>query len=368
MRVRGTTPAGAGTRLGAPTQLAAFGAAVALVAGLATVMATDRDPTAATTAAARATAGSAGSTSGSATRVALDPACLATGDSPTGARVPDHDPYGTSLTEYGEHARVARLYGVNAGHLYPLDGLTGVRPCDEQLWRMAETVGGATLASQVDQLLLVQDADAALTDTTDTSQADGAVLGEVTPLLLWPQTASQHRVVDAAHWRLTLAPYGVDTETVTGTVAHEMGHVLSVGSGQVDQTPPAGCFTWVLYSGCARAGGIVDRWLSAQWPDPLMGDWDETVGRADLGTQEGQRVLERFLDAHRDTFVDDYAATDPTEDFAETFAVWCALGEDGADGSHPVDQRLHDIASDPSVTSVAGPGCARIRQGLADAS
>ncbi|GAA1895111.1 hypothetical protein [Lapillicoccus jejuensis] len=99
-----------------------------------------------------------------------------------------------------------------------------------------------------------------------------------------------------------------------------------------------------------------------------MGDWDKTVGRADLGTQEGQRVLERFLDAHPDTFVDDYAATDPTEDFAETFAVWCALGEDGADGSHPVDQRLHDIASDPSVTSVAGPGCARIRQGLADAS
>lgn len=363
MRVRGTTPAGAGTRLGAPTQLVAFGAAVAVVAGLATVMATDRDP------ASRATASAPPSTASAAAApagVALDPACLTGGDAPTGARVPADDPYGTSLTEYGPHARVARLYGVVAGRLYPLDGLTGVRPCDEQLWRVAEAVGGRTLASQVDQLLLVGDADAARVDGPDPSA--GAVLGEVTPLLLWPRTGSQDQVVDPAHWRLTLAPYGVDAETMTATVAHEMGHVLSLGRGEVDQTPPDDCLTWVVSGGCAHAGGILDRWITAQWPDPLLRRWDETVAEADLDTDAGQHVLEDFLDAHPDTFVDDYAATDPTEDFAETFALWCTLGEDGEDGSDAVHARLHDIASDPSVTSVAGPGCDRIRAGLTDRS
>ena len=36
--------------------------------------------------------------------------------------------------------------------------------------------------------------------------------------------------------------------------------------------------------------------------------------------------LETFYSDHRDRFVDDYAATDPDEDFAETFASWC-LGD-----------------------------------------
>lgn len=360
MRGRGTTSAGAGTRLGARTQAVAFLAAAVVVAGLATVMATDRDP------GGRATASPPPSaTSTAAAPVSLDPACLAARDTPTGARVPADDPYGTSLTEYGPHARVARLYGVNAGHLYPLDGLTGVRPCDEQLWRMAETVGGRALASQVDQLLLVGDADAS---SADAGGPAGAVLGEVTPLLLWPRTGSQEQVVDPAHWRLTLAPYGVDAETMTATVAHEMGHVLSLGKGEVDQTPPDDCRTWVVSGGCAHAGGILDRWLTAQWPDALLERWDETVADADLDTDAGQRVLEDFVDAHPDTFVDDYAATDPTEDFAETFSLWCVLGEDGEDGSDAVHARLHDIASDPSVTSVTGAGCARIRAGSGGAS
>ena len=45
-------------------------------------------------------------------------------------------------------------------------------------------------------------------------------------------------------------------------------------------------------------------------------------------TDDQQRAdaLDAFYQKHHDRFVDSYAATQPVEDFAESFAMWCALG------------------------------------------
>ena len=45
-------------------------------------------------------------------------------------------------------------------------------------------------------------------------------------------------------------------------------------------------------------------------------------------TDDQQRAdaLDAFYQKHHDRFVDSYAATHPVEDFAESFAMWCALG------------------------------------------
>ena len=46
---------------------------------------------------------------------------------------------------------------------------------------------------------------------------------------------------------------------------------------------------------------------------------------AEAGPREGPGVP-GLLDHHAGSFVDSYAATDPFEDFAESFGIWCALG------------------------------------------
>ena len=330
MRVRGTTPAGAGTRLGAPTQLTAFGVAVAVVAGLATVAHADHDPTVVAATASPSAGG------GSAPTLSLDRSCLRT-PAPTTARFPASDPYGTAVAAgYGGTTRLDRLYGVTAGRLVALDGVPGVSPCDAQVWTLVQGLAGPQVASEVDELMIVA-GDPAASSRATTSAATGAApapawhdVADVRPLVVGHDPSDGHAIVDPGHWRLTL---DLDTRSageLAFTIAHELGHLDSLGPRWIRQVDPGDCTTWAVGAGCPREGSPFAQFLLTQWSERDLGDWSTSVDRQRRDTVAFETTRHDYYGRHRDDFVDEYATTAPTEDYAETFAAWCLLGTDEA--------------------------------------
>ncbi len=101
-----------------------------------------------------------------------------------------------------------------------------------------------------------------------------------------------------------------DGETVFDEViAHELGHVLSLKSDQFTDDDSRG--TYSDSDGTFRKAAYLNAFYEDFWKDRYPGWTDKN------GDQEQATAL---YDAHTQAFVTEYAATDPSEDFAESFA------------------------------------------------
>lgn len=120
------------------------------------------------------------------------------------------------------------------------------------------------------------------------------------------------------------------------TLVHEFGHLLTLGP---DQVPPdldiyqdpenldlyeskeAACPTY-FPGGCSQPESYINAFYHRFWTH-LVDEWtpiDELGYTDDL---EGYyEELYTFYENHADEFVDDYAATNPSEDIAESFAYF----------------------------------------------
>jgi hypothetical protein len=80
----------------------------------------------------------------------------------------------------------------------------------------------------------------------------------------------------------------------------------------------------MLEEGCLRDGSSFVTYVDDMWGDDLFHTW--TTANDITDDQQREDALYDFYDQHHEKFVDSYAATHPAEDFAESFALWCALG------------------------------------------
>ncbi len=101
-------------------------------------------------------------------------------------------------------------------------------------------------------------------------------------------------------------------EVFDEVIAHELGHVLSLKDDQFtdDQTD-----TYSDSDGTFAQDAYLNAFYQEFWKNRYPG-WADKGG--------DQKQAEALYDAHKDAFVTTYAATDPTEDFAESFA-WFVL-------------------------------------------
>ena len=98
------------------------------------------------------------------------------------------------------------------------------------------------------------------------------------------------------------------------TVAHEFSHILAGQIEQLDRfADPASCDTFDNGEGCALPGSYLDAWVEAFWSDEDLASLDVTVDDPDAA-QERCNLNPGFLGA--------YAATNPDEDLAESFAAF----------------------------------------------
>ncbi|MDA1240635.1 MAG: hypothetical protein O2798_07305 [Chloroflexi bacterium] len=98
------------------------------------------------------------------------------------------------------------------------------------------------------------------------------------------------------------------------TVAHEFTHVLTGSAAQLDRSVDyEDCETYFEGEGCYVRGSYIARWTEAFW-----GDWIDEI---EPGSAEDAVAAEARCDVD-DSFLGPYAATNPEEDFAETFAAY----------------------------------------------
>ena len=122
-----------------------------------------------------------------------------------------------------------------------------------------------------------------------------------------------------------------DEQLLVSTLVHEYAHVFSFGPGEFDATAPS-CDTIALAEGCAGAGSYLWAFYDAFW-----------AGYAEHPDLENvdPDIAYDFYAANEDDFVSDYAATNPAEDFAESFMTF-VIEDDWSAGSPP---RSADSAS-----------------------
>ncbi len=197
---------------------------------------------------------------------------------------------------------VVTAYPVRRGNLGAETAGHG-RTCDSKLWKVVRAVYPAKALALIDRFIVFD------------GTPDDDTLGEVRP----------DNAVDT-RWTLLIRYSGVADSTLALTLVHELGHLLSLNPSQADPAPePAdGCDTYPTGMGCSLPGSIMDEYMTQTWSQRLVDQWFAIDVVND--DKARQAKLDDFYRQNSASFVDSYAATDPDEDFAETFAYWCLGG------------------------------------------
>lgn len=113
--------------------------------------------------------------------------------------------------------------------------------------------------------------------------------------------------------------YADDADLLLSTLIHEYAHLLSLGLDDVDPDATA-CDTEWSGAGCLLPDSDLERFAQRFW-----------AGYADAPARDNvdADVAAEFYRAHDEDFVSEYAATNASEDFAETFATY-VVEPDGA--------------------------------------
>lgn len=99
------------------------------------------------------------------------------------------------------------------------------------------------------------------------------------------------------------------------TLAHEFSHVFTATSPELDRDASAeDCSTYWNGEGCYVEGGVLANWIDEFWWPDLI---EQVDPEAEVSVADGQGRCD--LDPQ---FFGAYAATNPEEDFAETFSAF----------------------------------------------
>lgn len=130
-------------------------------------------------------------------------------------------------------------------------------------------------------------------------------------------------------WRIgiNLAGYTSSTEAENKTtIIHELGHIISLNTSQVNPEVE-NCPNLKLEEGCANATAAINAFWDRYWNGVSNPEFDENK------------------------FVTEYATTDVTEDFAETFAFF-VLGKESSLGDTIKDQKIRLFYSFPELVAI----------------
>jgi len=159
---------------------------------------------------------------------------------------------------------------------------------------------------------------------------------------------------DPTRWVLGVSEgLGADLDV---TFVHEFGHLLTLNAREVPPNPnETRCRTFFTGEGCASPHSIVARFVDRFWTPELLDESDRIYGIED--EEEYWNAMDDFLARHDGEFVTEYAATNPGEDLAETFAEF--ILEERPDGELVKDRKVRFLWDDPALVELR----AQIRDG-----
>lgn len=186
--------------------------------------------------------------------------------------------------------------GFTSGH-FVVDGILG-QPClgeDDRLLRAWEWLRIVAAPEDLEELILLAGFEAPsdlLAYVEALSTSDGGVAFQMT---------------------VNLGEAELDDIELALTMAHELTHVFTGVEDQLDRTvDESQCFTYHEGEGCYTEGSFIARWTEEFW-----GDW---IHEIDPANPDDEAAYDRCL--VDDSFLGSYAATNPEEDFAETFSAY----------------------------------------------
>jgi hypothetical protein len=153
---------------------------------------------------------------------------------------------------------------------------------------------------------------------------------------------------DNSRWELGVDVLdSADPVYLTGTITHEVGHLLTLNSDQIIQsdnfiyTPyqnTAVCAQFISTEGCSTPESYINQFYNKFWVN-IYDDWLETVYKADPASDEELRaVVEQFYGKHPNDFAREYAATNIKEDLAVSFEHF--ILEPKPAGTGTVDRKI----------------------------
>jgi len=135
--------------------------------------------------------------------------------------------------------------------------------------------------------------------------------------------------------------------TLAATLAHEYAHLLSLNErelrmrndlislyleGDIPEDYAASCRNLYIYEGCARKDSYINRFYEAFWEDSYD-EWEREVG-----WDGDEDAVVAYYESYEDRFVNDYAATNVVEDFAESFTYYVFSPKPATESVYEVKQ------------------------------
>lgn len=118
------------------------------------------------------------------------------------------------------------------------------------------------------------------------------------------------QMYDENYWELALDYADAQNlKDLYATLIHEYGHLFSLNSYEYIHT--LNCRTDKILDVCYKKEAYIYDFYEKFWQDDTIADWP--------GSSASEKELITFYDEHFDEFVSDYATTDVTEDFAESW-------------------------------------------------
>lgn len=142
---------------------------------------------------------------------------------------------------------------------------------------------------------------------------------------------------DPSKWILAVdIADGGNVQDLTFTLVHEFAHLLTLNNQQVPadyelaadpenqdlfDEAVAACPTYFPGEGCSNPNSYINAFFERFWGDNYA-DWQQIDLLQYEDNEEYTAALDQFYVDNEDEFVSDYAATNPGEDIAESFATF----------------------------------------------
>lgn len=153
-------------------------------------------------------------------------------------------------------------------------------------------------------------------------------------------------------------------QDLTFTLIHEYGHLLTLNplqvlpsqaifdnpdSDAVFQREADACPTYFTGEGCSEQDAYINKFVNRFWTD-IYNEWSDIDSIEDEDAYYD--ALDSFYQKYQDQFVNDYAATDPVEDIAESFAYF--ILEPKPTGESIAEQKIRFFYEFPELVQLRG--------------
>lgn len=113
-----------------------------------------------------------------------------------------------------------------------------------------------------------------------------------------------------------------ESEEFITTIIHEFGHIISLEVNQVNHETVMSCDTLKIEEGCSNSDSYINDYFNTFWQDSAHDQHRRFMKNEDVSLEDKTATVSKFYDKHKGHFINEYSATDPLEDFAETFAFY----------------------------------------------